>query len=132
MALLDALGTRLQTDAVGTLGTNIFLGYLPDGPDTAVAVYEDKGFGADFVFGASVSSIDRPLVRVIARAPRNDYPAARNKILAVRSSLGAIRDESISGVSFLCVITSTDPYPMALDGDERAMFGLDLNVWLAP
>jgi hypothetical protein len=132
MALLDALGTQLQTDGVGTLATSIFLGYLPDGPDTCVAVYEDRGNGPEQIFGASVASIERPAIRVVARAPRNDYPAARTKILAVRASLGAIRDTTISGVSFLCVVPNSDPYPMGLDGDERAMFGLDLQAWVLP
>ena len=72
MALLDALGAKLVTDGVGTLATDIFLSYLPDSPDVAVAVYEDRGNGADQVFGASVVSIERPSIRVVARASRDE------------------------------------------------------------
>jgi hypothetical protein len=132
MALLDALAARLVADGVGTLATNIFLGYLPESPDACVAVYEDRGNGADQVFGSSVVAIERPAIRVVARAARNDYPAARDKIIAVRNSLGDIGDETVDGVSFMCVITDSDPYPMGVDGRERAMFGLDLQAWVRP
>jgi hypothetical protein len=132
MALLDALGARLVADGVGTLATDIFLSYIPTSPDTVVGIYEDRGNGAEQVFGASVASIERPAVRIVARAPRNDYPAARTKLLAVRASLGAIRDETISGVSFMCVMVNSDPYPMGQDEHERPMFGLDLQVWVRP
>jgi len=132
MALLDALGDRLVADGVGTLGTTIFLGYLPESPDACVAVYEDRGNGADQVFGTSSVAIERPAIRVVARAVRNDYPAARAKIIEVRNSLGDIGDETISGVSFMCVIADSDPYPMGVDGRERAMFGLDLQGWVRP
>lgn len=132
MALLDALGAKLQTDGVGTLATNIFLGYLRDNPDVAVGVFEDRGNGAEQVFGSSAVAIEQPSIRVVARAARNDYPAARAKILAVRSSLGAIRDVTLSGVNFMCVIATSDPYPMGLDEHERAMFGLDLQAWVLP
>ena len=132
MALLDALGARLVTDGVGTLATDIFLSYLPDSPDVAVAVYEDRGNGADQVFGVSVVSIERPSIRVVARASRDDYPSARAKLIVVRNSLGAIRDVTISGVNFMCVIAESDPYPMGRDEKERPMFGLDLQAWVSP
>jgi hypothetical protein len=132
MALLDSLGARLVADGVGTLASTIFLSYLPNTPDSCVAVYEDRGNGADQVFGASVASIERPTIRVVARSPRNDYPSARAKILEVRNSLGDIRDETISGVTFMCVIAESDPYPMGVDEYERAMFGLDLQAWILP
>jgi hypothetical protein len=132
MALLDALGTKLQDDGLGVLATNIFLGYLRDTPDVAIAVYEDRGNGADHVFGSGTVAIERPSIKVVVRALRNDYPAARTAILAVRNSLGSIRDVTLGGVSFMCVIATSDPYPMGIDEHERAMFGLDLQAWVLP
>lgn len=130
MALLDALAAQLVADGVGTLGTTIFLGYMPPTPDAVVVIYEGRGNGPDHVFGSSVSGIDRPQVRVLARAGRNDYPAARAKIVAVRSSLGSIQNETVSGVAFLSVQATSDYYPVRLDDKERAMFGLDFVAWV--
>lgn len=132
MALLDALGDKLVTDGVGTLATNIFLGYMPDSPDTAVAVYESRGNGPEHVFGASVVSVERPQIRVIARAPRNDYPSAKTKILAVRTSLGAIRNQTISGIGFLCVEATSEPYPLRADDQERPLFAINFVAWVTP
>ena len=132
MALLDALGARLATDAVGVVGTTIFLGYMPDTPDACVAVFEGKGNGPEQMFGSSIFSIDRPSVRVMCRAARNDYPAARALAVAARASLGAIRDETISGVNLMCVMSTSEPYPMRIDGKERSMFGVDFVAWVKP
>lgn len=132
MALLDALGARLQTDLVGTVGTTIFLSFMPPTPDAVVVIYEGRGNGPEMTFGHGVIAVERPSVRIIARAARNDYPAARTLMLAVRASLGAIRNEAISGVNFLCVTPTSDPYPLRLDDKERAQMGLDFVSWLNP
>ena len=132
MALLDALGARLQTDNVGTLGTTIFLGFQPATPDASVVIYEGRGNGPEMTFGTGVLAIERPSIRAIARGARNDYPTTRTLMLAVRASLGAIRTETISGVEFLCVTPTSEIYPLRLDDKERVQIGLDFVVWLRP
>lgn len=132
MALLDALGARLQTDGVGTLGTTIFLGYMPPTPDALVVIYEGRGNGPEHTFGNSVLAVERPLIRIIARGARNDYPAARTLMESARNSLGDIRNETVSGVNFMCVTPTSDPYPLRLDDKERALMALDFVAWLRP
>lgn len=130
MALLDALGARLQTAGIGTLATNIFLTVMPDTPDLCVLLVEDNGTGPQHTFGASSYAIERPRIRAFVRAARNDYPAARTKAVAVRNSLGAIRNETISGVSFLSVTATSDFYPVSRDGDDRPIIGVDFVGWV--
>jgi hypothetical protein len=130
MAILDALGTYLQTQGQGTLGTNIFLTRTPDSPDATVTLYESAGTGPSHVFGASVYAIDHQRIRMVCRAARNDYPAARSKAEAVRAVLGAIRDTTLSGVSVMSVLATSEIYPLARDGDDRALVGCDFTVWL--
>lgn len=132
MALLDALGAHLQTAGVGTLGTDLFLAQFQDSPDLAVVVMEAQGFEPLQTFGSSVVLGDRPRVRVVCRAPRNDYPAARAKAVAVRNSLGAIRAQTISGVSFVCVLDNSGVYPIGYDREERPLIAVDFVVWLLP
>lgn len=132
MALLDSLGARLQADGVGTVGTNIFLSFMPPTPDAVVVIYEGRGNGPEHTFGVGVVAVERPLIRLIARAARNDYPAARTLMDLARNSLGDIRNETISGVKFMCVTPTSDPYPLRLDDKERAQMGLDLITWLTP
>jgi len=129
MAVLDALGTRLQSDGVGTLGTNIWLSQMQDSPDVSVVLMEQRG-EVDHVFGASVASTFTHTVLAVARAARNDYPSARAKIEAVQASLGAIRNVTISGVSFLTVLDATGIYPAGFDGEERPMLACEFNCWV--
>lgn len=130
MALLDALADKLVTDGLGTLGTTIFIGQIPASPDACVVIYEGRGAGPEQVFGASVVAIERPAIRVVCRTGRNEYPEARVKALAVRASLGAIRNATISGVVFYSVYPSSDLYPLGLDDKERARFGVDFVSWI--
>lgn len=130
MALLDDLGLRLQTAGVGTLAVNLFLGYLPDSPDVAVALFESRGTSPQMTFGAGVIAVERPVIRTLCRAGRNDYPAARAKAVAVLNSLGAIRNQTIGATAFLGVEATSSPYPVRVDDKERSMFGVDFAVWL--
>jgi len=130
MAILDALGAYLQTSGEGTLATNIFLARMPDSPDVCVTLYENQGIGPDHTFGVSVKAIDHQRVRVYCRATRNDYPTARSKAVNVRNLLGAVRNTTLSGVSIMCILATSELYPLARDGDDRAIIGCDFTVWL--
>lgn len=130
MAILDALGTYLQAQAQGTLATDIFLARMPQTPDACVTLYENAGIGPDHTFGASVKAIDHQRIKVYCRAARNDYPAARLKAEQVRAVLGAIRNTTLSGISILCVLSTSELYPLQRDDDDRALVGCDFTVWL--
>jgi hypothetical protein len=130
MAILDSLGAYLQAQGQGTLATNIFLSRAPDTPDACVTLYESDGGGPDHTFGAGVYAIDHQRIRVICRAARNDYPAARSKAEAVRGVLGAVRNTTLSGVKILTILATSEIYPLTRDGDDRTLIGCDFTVWL--
>lgn len=130
MAFLDALGAHLQSQGVGTLGTDLMYAVMPANPDVCVTLFEAQGMGPEHVFGGSVSAIERPRLRVMTRAGRQDYPAARAKIEQVRAILGAIRDVNLSGVHFLCVQATSEIYPVNYDHNERPVMGCDFVAWV--
>ena len=131
MALLDSLGTKLQTAGVATLGTNLWLSQIQDSPDASVVLMEEQG-NVDHVFGASTAGMFRHSVLAVARGARNDYPAARTLIENVRNTLGAIRNETISGVTFLSVLDATGIYPADRDGRERPLLACEFTCWVLP
>lgn len=131
MAILDSLGTYLQTAGLGTLGTSLMLGRMPDSPDVCVALFEDQGMSPSQVFGTGVYGIDRPRLRVFTRAAQLDYPAARAKMVLVRASLGAIRATTLSGIPVMTVMSTSEIYPVKMDQDDRPVMGCDFTVWLA-
>ena len=131
MAILDALGAYLQTNSMGTLATDIFLARMPDTPDACVVLYESAGIGPTQVFGASIHGVSHQRIRVLCRAARNDYPAARTKATDVRAILGAIRATTLSGVVIHTVLATSDVYPVTRDQDDRPVIGCDYTVWMS-
>ncbi len=80
MAVLGDIGTYLDGATISTtdltLGTNLFLGRMPDAPDTCVTVYEDSGGAPLDTFGAdSAPPIEQAGVTVHTRAAA--YSTAR-------------------------------------------------------
>lgn len=130
MALLDAVGSILQTAGVGTLATNLFLSQMPDQPDVSVVAMELQGATPEYTYGAGATAVQRLRVRVVARASANDYVTAKNKIESVRSALGVVRNQTLEGVTILSVLDTTGTYPLQFDGEDRPLLGCDFALWL--
>ena len=104
--ILESIGDYLQNTSSafgahasqGTLGTNLFLGVLPESPDACVAVYENAGSSPAFTMGTGGIVIDYPMIQIIARAAREDYPTARDKAENIRVLLASVLETSVSGV----------------------------------
>lgn len=50
MTLLETIGTELQTEGLGTLGTNIFLGKLPSNSEDSIMVMHSASPQPNLVF----------------------------------------------------------------------------------
>ena len=78
MAFLPELGTYLAanvTDTTLTLGTNLFLGRLPDTPNTCVALFETGGLSPEETMGgSSLPAYTQPRCQILVRAA--DYASA--------------------------------------------------------
>jgi hypothetical protein len=107
--ILESVGDYLQNTASafgahasqGTLGTSIFLGTLPETPDACVAVYENAGSSPTFTMGSGGIQIDYPMLQIIARASREDYPTARDKADTIRILLASVLERTVSGVHIM-------------------------------
>jgi len=107
--ILESIGDYLQNTASafgahatqGTLGTNIFLGTLPETPDACVAIYENAGSSPTFTMGSGGIRIDYPMLQIIARASREDYPTARDKADTIRILLASVLEQTVSGVHIM-------------------------------
>lgn len=110
--LLDDLGSYLVARGVGTLGSDLFLGSLPETDDTAVlALVESPGEPSDGTFANQV--VEHPRFQVVGRA--RDYESARNKIQLAYRALDGAGDET--GVPAY-YIEALQP-PFRLGEDER-------------
>lgn len=130
--ILEAVGDYLQSASVGTLGTNLFLGMMPETPDTLVAVYEYTGERPQFTMGSGATAIDRPMLQVVCRAGRQDYPVARDKAQQIRSLLGAVTQETLSGLTVLRLAPQGSVNPMGEDENLRPMVSVNFDCMVLP
>src|SRR5574337_2076253 len=115
--ILDELGLYLQTNSIGTLGTDLFTGTLPDTPDNAVALYEYGGVTPVSTLGPGQAKFERPRVQVLVRA--TTYSAARSKIESIYKLLHGLANTSLSSVRYLLVEAVQSPAFMEKDTNNR-------------
>lgn len=130
--ILEVIGNYLEAQGQGIQGTNLFLGRMPTAPDACVTVYEYGGQGPQFTFGAAATAIDRPSIQVMCRASRDDYPTARDKAQSIRSLLGAVTGQTLSGMYVLRIAPLGSVNPIGPDENDRPLVTVNFQVALVP
>lgn len=128
--ILEALGDHLQTNAVGTLGTNIFLGKMPATPDYCITLYEYEGMAPTESFGGNPYDIDMPRIQVVVRGARDDYPTARDAVNTIRGILADITDVTISSTKVLRVASLGAFIPLGLDDKDRPRIAANFQAYV--
>jgi hypothetical protein len=128
MALLDDLGTYLATEVASlTLGTNLFLGRLPDDPDTCVAVYEYSGDDPVNVMGGpGLPPVEQPRVQVAVRAA--GYATAHTLAVECWTALEQVLNETLTSTRYHRVAAIQSPFPMRRDDQDRVVFAQNYRV----
>lgn len=127
MATLDEIGTYLQTSGIGTLGSSLFIGMLPQTPDTCVAIYEYGGSVGTYTMGSTVSArLEYPRIQAIARAA--SYSTARAKIQSVYTTLDAVAETDLSSKRYHRIRAATPPIYIGKDESNRPMFSCNFET----
>jgi len=125
--ILESVGDYLVTNSQGTLGTDLFLGTLPESPDACVAVYENSGTPPSFTMGTGGIVIDYPMLQVICRAGREDYPTARDKAESIRNLLASVLESTISGVHIMRIEPMGSVNPLGVDPKYRPLVSVNFR-----
>lgn len=128
MALLDDLGTYLAAQVGSlTLGTNLFLGRLPDDPDTCVALYEYGGDAPLSTMGSdAMPPIERPRIQVLTRA--SGYSSARTLSLQCFTAVEGVLNETLSSTLYYRISANQSPFPLERDSRDRVLFAQNFRV----
>ena len=130
MAFLPEIGTYLVANVTHTtlvLGTNLFLGRLPDTPDTCVGIIETGGQSAvEAMGGSSLPAYTRPRVQTIIRA--SAYSDASGLAEDIYKKMQLIDNEALSGVRYLRADGIQSPFYLERDGQERAVFSCNYQT----
>ncbi len=132
MSILEAVGDYLVAQGQGTLGTNIFLGRMPDTPDSCVCVYEAAGSLPEMTFGSVGVAIDRPIVQILCRAGRDDYPTARNKAESIRTLLAGVMNTTLSGIKVMRIEPTGSVNPIGPDEKDRPIVSINFQAMVLP
>jgi hypothetical protein len=119
VGLLEDLATALQDADVGTLGTNLFLGWLPDAPDNALALYETGGQPPSYTHHALTPAIARPSIQVMVRD--HEYVSGRERIDEAYAVLCGLS-------SYLAIQPIQPPFALGRDAHDRARFSVNFNL----
>lgn len=90
--MLAEIGNYLQSQGIGTLGTDLFWGLMPDQPDNCVALFEYAGRPPDLHWNGEYPGLQ-------VRVRDTGYAAARSKIGEIMAVLHGLHEQTLSDSS---------------------------------
>jgi len=120
--LLDDIALYLETQGVGTCGTDIFAGTMPSQPNNCIVLYEYAGYPRYLVWNG-----ERPGLQV--RVRNTSYSAGRTKIEEVVQTLhGVCEYTAPSGVRYLLIRAEQSPESLGQDDNGRFEWVVNFDV----
>lgn len=127
MTMLEDLGTYLDSNTSLTLGTDLFLGHLPDTPSVGTALYELVSSPPQYTLGAVTTPVwENPRVQVYVR--HTAYASGRSLCQTIWLALQGIANETVNGVYYQRVQAIGSPEFLYLDDNNRPLFTCNLDV----
>lgn len=139
MSMLTDIGTYLAAEIGSlTLGTNLFLGQMPESPDDVTVLYARPGMPPDFSLGAPQGSPQTPnwenkRLQVVVRKADSQtaYPDGETLIDSIWRKL-MLTEATLSGTRYLLIEPKDDPAPLEEDKKGRLSFVANFDVMKEP
>lgn len=119
MSLLLELTTYLATQGVGTVGTNLFAGFMPDTPHACGTLYEYGGAPPDLGFSYPGIQHENSAVQMVFRGNPTDYSSPRAKSETVYRLFTSMKPGLLTGTKYLQIRANQSPFLMQRDGLQR-------------
>jgi hypothetical protein len=119
--MLKEIGTYLQSQGIGTLGANLFLGLMPDQPDNCIALFEYAGSPPDLHWPGEYPGLQ-------VRVRDKSYAAARSKIREVMAALHGLHEQTLSGTRYLLIKARGSPEILKRDASNRIELVLNFEI----
>lgn len=131
MGMVEEVGAFLaaQIPATFTVGTNLFLNFLPDEPATAAAIFETPGSSPDDTF-SQAAAIENPRFQLVTRSSGDNVgpTIARANIDAAWASLHGVANTTLSGSTYLRIAAVHSPFLLDRDPRGRVEFAATFDV----
>ena len=119
--MLKEIGAYLATQNVGTVGTDIFLGLMPDQPDNCTALFEYAGSPPDLHWNGEYPGLQ-------VRVRNTSYAAARAKIGEIAKELHGLHEQMLSGTRYLLIKARGSPEILKRDASNRVELVLNFEI----
>jgi len=125
MGFLDDIATYLEDTGHGSRGTNMFIGFRPPKPDSAVTLYEYAGIPPQTLVEA-----ERPGLQITVRTTKgtNDYQTGKATTKAITDELHDTKNILINGTRYTHIVARQSPFPMGRDESGRPIFAVNFDV----
>ncbi len=125
--ILDDMGVHLQGLGLGTLGTSLFKGRVPQDapggvvPDELIALFSVPGLPPDHTHDISGPAVEQPVVQVRVRGGTvpGAYASAWAKAYQAFLALDAVTNTTINGVFYQRIMALQSPFGQADDQYNR-------------
>ncbi len=119
--MLAEIGAYLAAKSIGTVGTDIFLGLMPDQPDNCIALFEYAGSPPDLHWNGEYPGLQ-------VRVRDKSYAAARAKIGEVMGQLHGLHEQMLSGTRYLLIKARGSPEVLKRDANNRVELFVNFEV----
>jgi hypothetical protein len=125
----------MQTGSVGTIGTDLFHGFMPDEPDALVAIFEGPGYPPEqaMTLSAGQQIMRNDGLQVFVRSARMEdsstyYEDAKTKASSVYTLLHNMAGQTVGTTIVMDVQARSSPYLLSRDENNRALFVFNMDV----
>jgi len=119
--VLREIGAYLATKSIGTVGTDIFLGLMPDQPDNCIALFEYAGSPPDLHWNGEYPGLQ-------VRVRNKSYAAARTKIGEAMTALHGLHEQTLSGTRYLLIKARGSPEVLKRDANNRVELFVNFEI----
>lgn len=116
----EEIVTFFASEGLGTAGTDLFFGRMPDKPDACICVYETGGIAPDPGFGSAVVRFESPGLQAVFRGAPLDYDTPRANAKTAAASLAGVEPQTaLSGTVYHWIHRLQEPFLLKTDEKNR-------------
>ena len=123
----DVLVTAVIGTFAGTSGWSIYIGEMPDIPDTVVCLYDRGGDDSNPKW-----LVDTPTLQVRVRGAVDDYTGGFTKVQAVKDALLGYGSHTVNGTVYVGIWLVGDINFVTRDDKRRPIFTLNFRIVREP
>jgi kynurenine formamidase len=123
---IESIATYLDDQGVATIGTDLFVGFMPDADGTIVLLSESEG--AIMETQGTALAVQKPQFQVMTVGDSFDYVNPKNKIEQIQSLLANLSNVTLSGVEFLSIRPQGTINALGQDDNQAFQFTANFEV----